>query len=195
MTPAETNLINVAKRYTLIATQVSQAYSAEQAKLNIELVLAPSRLSSSEGTQQSLESIERLSSLTETHKTAIEKIFLACAADFSQAIAALTESQQAEHRGGILKSVHGQLAAQSQFYENRSKWIRAAKNICTLLEAKRKTVTVEGDSILFAEESDQERFAAMMDTLEEAHTLEAAHTRQMLEQFSQTTALLGLSPQ
>ena len=195
MTPAEINLIEVAKRYTSVSIQISQAYEAEQAKLNLDEVLSYVHLSSSDGTQESLENIARLAALTDKHKAAVEKVFLACATELTQALAELPAAQGEAYREGLLKSLHGQLAAQSQFYENRGKWVEAAREVCNLLEDQRESARFVGESIVFAEDADNGHFESLMAAIEETHAIEAAHTKQMLDCFRQTKPLLGSNTQ
>jgi hypothetical protein len=195
MTQEETHLIEVAKRYTLISTQISQAYSTEQTKLDLDQVLALSRLSSSAGAHKSLEAIKKLAALTEAHKTAMEKVFLSCTNDLGKAIATLPDDQQADYRAGLLKSLYGQLAAQSKFYENRAKWIAAAREICDLVESRRTTSRFEDETIVFAEDADRARFEALLEVVDQTHSNEAVHTKQMLDRFAESAALLGFSVQ
>lgn len=193
MTPAEIHLVEVAKRYTTLSMQVAQAYETAQSKLNLGAVLSFGQLSSAAGTQQSREVVERLAALTDTHKGALEKIFLACATDLSQALQALPENQREAYRGGLMKTVHWHLAAQSQFYENRGRWIGAAREICDLVEAHRESSILDGESIVFREEADQERFAALLEVIEDVHRVEAEHMQQMLDRFNKSAAAPGTS--
>jgi hypothetical protein len=186
MTPAEIHLVEVAKRYTSISIQIAQAYEVAQSKLDLGAVLSASRLASSAGTQQSLEAVERLAALTDTHKAALEKVFQACATDLSKALLALSEAQREEYRGGLMKTVHWHLAAQSQFYENRGRWIAAAREICDLVEAHRDSTIFDGETIVFREDADQERFAALLETVEDVHRVEAEHMQQMVERLSKS---------
>ena len=195
MTPAEINLVEVANRYTTISIQVSRAYEAEQSKLNLDAVLSYVHLSSSDGTLESLEVIDRLAALTDAHKAAVEKVFVACATELTEALAELPEAQREEYREGLLKSLHGQLAAQSEFYENRGKWIEAAHEVCTLLESQRESARFVGETIVFAEDADNGRFETLMADIEEIHAVEAAHTKKILDCFKQAAALLGSSSQ
>jgi hypothetical protein len=194
MTPAETHLVEVARRYTTLSMQVAQAYEAAQSKLNLGAVLSFGQLSSAAGTQQSSEVVTRLAVLTDTHKAALEKIFLACAADLSKALQALPESLREAYRGGLMKTVHWHLAAQSQFYDNRGRWIGAAREICDLVEAHRESLVLDGESIVFREEADQERFTALLEVIEDVHRVEAEHMQQILERLSQS-AKPGMTPQ
>jgi hypothetical protein len=194
MTPAEINLNEIAKRYLLVSAQVSQAYSTEQAKLNLDLVLTPTRLSTAAGAQESLAAIAHLASVTAKHKTAVEKIFLACANDFTQALAEVPENKQAEYRLGILKSLHALLAAQNQFYANREKWIEAANEVCTLVDARRGSSSFEGEYISFAEDSDLSHFEKLMEVIEDVHRAELEHARQMPEYFAESAKFLGFNP-
>ena len=195
MTPAEINLIEVAKRYTSISIQVAQAYETAQAKLNLGAVLSPARLAFSAGTQQSLEAIDDLAALTETHKVALEKVFLACATDLSNALLELSESQREEYRTGLMKTVHWHLAAQSQFYANRGRWIEAAREICNLVEARRDNTIFDGESIVFREDADHDRFTSLFEVVEDTQRIEEEHMQQMLERFSSSAAALGMTPQ
>jgi hypothetical protein len=193
MNSTDTHLIEIAKRYMAICIQVSQAYKAEQSKLALDQVLSYDRLSTPVGTQESLAAVESLSVLTSAHKAAMEKIFLACTTDLSEALSALPESRQAEYRAGLLRSLHGQLASQSQFYENRGEWIEAARNICNLIESRRETARFEAEGVVFADSSDHERFESLLATVEETHTLELIHMKQTLDHFSESAALLGIN--
>jgi hypothetical protein len=195
MTTADTHLIEVAKRYATLSIQVSKAYDAEQSKLDLDATLSYDRLSSSAGTQESLGAIERLAVLTEKHKAAVEKVFLACATDLTQALSELPEEKRAEYRDGILKTLHGQLAAQSLFYESRGKWIEAARGICRLIEDQRETARFVGETVVFAEDAENGRFEELMDAVEDAHKVEMEHMKQLLERFSQSATFLGLHPQ
>jgi hypothetical protein len=195
MSPAETHLIDTAKRYTAICVQVSQAYTAEQAKLKLDQILTFGRLSSLAGTRVSLEALDQLSTLTSAHKAAMEKIFLSGTTDLTAAMADLPESLQARYREGILKSLHGHLAAQSQFYENRGKWINAARNLCKLVDTQRESARFEAETIVFEKETDQERFETLLGTVEEFHSKEVALMKQVLDRFNQSTSLLGLNSQ
>jgi hypothetical protein len=195
MTPAEINLVEVAKRYTAISIQVSKAYDAEQSKLNLDDVLSSDRLSSAEGTQESLAAIQQLATLTEKHKTAIEKVFLACATDLTQSLAALPENQRASYRDGLLKSLHGQLAAQSQFYQNRGRWIESAREICRLIESRREGAVFDGNSIVFREDADQEHFTALLERIESTDRIEEQHMQEMLVCFNNSAAVLGNTSQ
>lgn len=192
MTPTDSHLIEVAKRYVAIGVQISQAYNAEQAKLSLDKVLSYERLSSPEGTQESLVAIERLAALTDSHAAAMEKIFVSVTGDLSGALAALTERQQAEYRAGILKTLHGQLTAQSQFYANRKRWIEAAREICKLVETERENASFEREQIVFSEEADHVHFESLLESIEEIHTAEVIHMKQLLDRFSEAATLLGL---
>lgn len=195
MTPAEIKLLEIARRYTTVSSQVSRAYEAEQAQMNLDAVLSYAQLSSSDGTLESLERISTVAALTDAHKAAVEKIFLACTTELTQALSELPEAQRDEYREGILKSLHGQLAAQSQFYENRGKWIEAAREVCTLLEEQRESARFVGESIVFAEDAENGRFESLMAAVEEAHAIEAVHTKTILDCFKQSVALLAANTQ
>lgn len=195
MTPAEIKLIEIAKRYTNVSIQLSKAYEAETAKMHLDAVLSYAQLSSSDGTLESLEMIARLTALTDAHKAAVEKVLVACAAELTKTLAELPDAQREEYRNGLLKSLHGQLAAQSEFYENRGKWIEAARDVCKLLESQRESARFVGETIVFAEDSDNGRFESLMADIEEIHAIEVAHTRKMLDCFKQSAALLGTSSQ
>jgi hypothetical protein len=195
MTPAEINLIEVAKRYTAISIQVSKAYEAETAKMNLDAVLSYAQLSSSDGTLESIEVIDRLAALTDAHKAAVEKVFVACANELTKALAELPEAQGEEYRDGLLKSLHGQLAAQSEYYENRGKWIEAAREVCKLLESQREGARFVGETIVFEEDADNGRFESLMADIEEIHAVEAAHTKKILDCFKRSVALMGTNPQ
>lgn len=191
MTPAEINLLEIARRYTTLSSQVSRAYEAEQAQLNLDVVLSYAQLSSSDGTLESLERIATVAALTDAHKAAVEKIFLACTTELTKALSELPEPKREQYREGILKSLHGQLAAQSQFYENRSKWIEAAREVCTLLEAQRESARFVGETIVFDDDADNGRFESLMAAIEETHTIEAVHTKKIFDCYRQSLSLLS----
>ena len=195
MTPAETKLLEIARRYTTVSSQVSRAYEAEQAQMNLDVVLSYAQLSSSDGTLESLERISALAALTDAHKAAVEKIFLSCTTELTKALSELPEAEHGKYRDGILKSLHGQLAAQSQFYENRSKWIEAAREICTLLEDRRESARFVGETIVFEDDADNGRFESLMAAIEETHAIEAVHAKKILDCFRQSITLLSSNPQ
>lgn len=191
MLPPEVRFIEVAKRYAMVGMQATQAFNAEQAKLELGLVLSPNRLSSTQGTQTSIETLDYLTVLTAAHKAAFERILLSFAKESNEALSEIPEGLRIDYQNGVIASISRELAAQSQFYENRSRWIDAARRICTLVDSRRTTSTFSGDTIIFADDEDYELFESLEAVIEEVHQQETKIMHERLERVGRSLSVLG----
>lgn len=194
MHPAEIELIEVAKRMVTVSVQITLTYNTEQSKLQLDLVLSQSRLSSKAGTDQSLAALEHLDALTAAHKIAFEKFVLTSSSAMSKPLFELPEDRQQECRERFVATTNWLLSAQSAFYENRGRWINAAKEICHLVEACRATSQFCTEGIIFAKDQDFEIFQALLNVIEETHQLEVAYLSERLARLAKSASILGLRP-
>jgi hypothetical protein len=194
MHPAEIELIEVAKRLVTVSVQIARAYNTEQSKLKLDLVLSQSRLSSKAGTDQSLAALEHLGALTAAHKIVFEKFVLASSSAMSKPLFELPEDRQQEHRASFVATTNWLLSAQSAFYENRERWIKAAKDICILVEACRATSQFGAEGITFATDQDFEVFQSLLNVIEETHQQEVAYLSERLAKLAKSASVLGLKP-
>ena len=194
MHQAEVELAEVAKRLVAVSMQAAQAHNIEQSKLQLDLVLSQERLSSTKGTDESLKVLEQLKELTSAHKVAFEKIVLASSAAMSKPLSELPEDLRNEYRERLVATVNWHLSAQSDFYVNRERWITAAKDICSLIEARRSTCQFGEQGIVFADDQDFDAFEALLGVIEETHQLEIARLNERLSRIASSASVLGLRP-
>lgn len=187
-------LVEVAKRLVALSMQAAQAFNTEQAKLQLDLVLSQERLSSTKGTEESLKVLGRLQELTTAHKLAFEKIVLASSAAMSKPLSELPEDLRNECRKRLVATVNWHLAAQSDFYANRERWITAATDICNLIEARRATSQFGEQGIVFADDQDFDTFEALLGVIEEIHHLEVAGLNERLSRVASSASVLGFRP-
>lgn len=194
MHQAEAELIEVAKRLVAVSMQAAQAYNAAQAKLELDSVLSQERLSSTKGTDQSIAVLEQLEELTSAHKVAFEKIVLASSAAMSKPLSELPEDLRDEYRARLVATVNWHLSAQNEFYMNRQRWITAARDICSLIEARRTTSQFGEQGIVFAEDQDFDTFQDLLGVIEETHQLEVARMSERLSRIASSASILGFRP-
>lgn len=192
MHSAEAQFIEVAKRYAVVGMQVTQAFEAETAALRVDLILTQERLSTSAGTKASLAALEALAELTARHKTAFMQVVVASAAALRDVLSELPEQKQVEHGAGIVASVNWQLAAQGEFYDNRGRWIDAAKALCNLVEDRRPTARFLPEGVVFADEADYETFQSLLAVVDEVHHREVQLMTERVERIATSASILGL---
>ncbi len=188
---AQGHLILVLRHYANAAVQFSNVYNSEQAKLDLERVLTPERLKSSEGTATSLAVLGQLRALTDAHKTAHGQYIVAFARDTSAAIEQLPPPQRDAERSGTIVSLNRQLALQSDFYQNRERWIDTAEAICRLVDGVRETARFTEDEIIFDDDDDYDTFAALLATVDEIHHLEVAAMQERMACIQRAMAVLA----
>jgi hypothetical protein len=194
MHQAEADLIEVSKRVVAIAMQAAQAYNAEQSKLQLELVLSQDRLSSTNGTSESQQALERLRELTSAHKAAFEQFILASSSALTKPLSELPEDLRHQYRERLVSSVNWHLSAQSNFYLNRERWIAAATDICSLVEARRATSQFTEQGVVFAEDRDFDAFQGLLEVIEETHQAEVTQLRERLDRIATSASTLGFRP-
>lgn len=186
----ELRFIEVAKRHALVGMQAAKALNDEQDKLQLELVLSQERLSTPEGTAQSLATLAQLSEFMEVHKAAFEQVARSCIAELGGALAELPPPLQEEYRTGMLASIDWQLTAQRLLYRNRERWIAAAEEICRLIDACRDAVVFADDGMGFVDEEDLQRVETLFATIEEVHQFEVAQLHERSQRLTQSMAYL-----
>jgi uncharacterized protein YukE len=172
--------------------QVSKAYHQKQAELALDKVLMQDRLSTPDGTRESLAVLEALRELTVTHQQAYQKIMVAFAGEMARALEDLPEAIRDAERDRIVPMLEWQFTAQREFYENRARWIAAAEAVCRLVEQRRATLTFTDDGVLFQDDDDLDRFQALMTSLDEMHQHEVEQLAQRLERMKRSAAALGM---
>lgn len=193
MPELEAKLIEIGKRYTAIGIQVSNAYAAEQAKLQLDLVLSRERLSSEEGTIESLAAINRIAELTRVHKEAFQKILMASSSENAAVLAEFPEAEKNERLFNLAETLNWHLASQSAFYDAREQWIGAATEICNLIQSCRDTA-VFGEVVQFASDEEYDEFERQMARVEDAHQREVRLMNEKMERLSKSLAVLGIKP-
>lgn len=194
MHQAEAELAEVAKRLVTVSMQAAQAYNTEQSKLQLDLVLSQDRLSSTKGTDESLKVLEQLKELTSAHKVAFEQIVLASSAAMSKPLSELPEDLRDKYRARLVVTVNWHLSAQSEFYANRERWITAARDICSLVEARRTTCQFGEQGIAFVEDQDFDAFEALLGIIEATHQVEVARLNERLSRIASSASVLGFRP-
>jgi hypothetical protein len=194
MHQTEAELIEVAKRLVTVSMQAAQAYNAAQTKLELNLVLSQERLSSTKGTEHSITVLEQLEELTSAHKVAFETIVLASSAAMSKPLSELPEDLRDEYRARLVATVNWHLSAQNEFYTNRQRWITAARDICSLVEARRATSQFGEQGIVFAEDRDFDTFQVLLGVIEETHHLEVTRMGERLKRIANSASILGFRP-
>lgn len=192
-TELEGKLIEIGHRYAMISIQVSNAYAAEQAKLQLDLVLSRERLSSKEGTIESLSSISRIAELTRVHKEVFDKILMASSSENAAVFAELSEAERNERLSKLAEMLNWHLASQSAFYDAREQWIDAATKICNLVQSCRDTA-IFGETVQFANDEEFDEFEEQLARIEVAHQREVFIMNEKLERLSKSLAVLGVQP-
>jgi hypothetical protein len=193
MTEFEGKVMEIGRRYAMIGIQVSNAYAAEQAKLQLDLVLSRERLSSEEGTIESLSSISRIAELTRVHKGVFQKVLMASSSENAAILAELSEAEQNERLSKLAEMLNWHLASQSAFYEAREQWIDAATKICNLVQSCRDTA-IFGETVQFANDDEFDEFEQQMARIEDAHQKEVSLVDEKLDRLSKSLAVLGIQP-
>ena len=195
MHPTEVKLIEIGKRYALFALQIAKTYNDRQAELQLDLVLSQTRLETTEGTKASLDVLSHLDKLTNAHKAAFTKYVGSSAAEFALALAEMPADLQEKHRAGLLDSVNRQLEIQSEFYVNRKRWIKAAVDICNLIESNRATSTFSEGGVTFADPADHAQLEGLLAIVEETHRFEMELLEKRLACIAASASVFSLGPQ
>lgn len=193
MTEVESKLIEIGKRYAAIGIQVANAYAAEQSELQLDLLLSRERLSSREGTAESLSTINRLEELTKTHKEVFKKMLMASSAENAAVLAELSQAEQHERLLKLAEMLNWHLVSQSAFYEAREQWIDAAAKICNLVQSCRDTA-IFSETVQFAEDEALDEFEAQMARIENAHQIEVSLMNEKIDRLSKALAVVGIQP-
>ncbi len=193
MTESEAKLIEISKRYAAVGIQMANAYAAEQAKLQLELVLSRERLSSEAGTAESLAAIGRIAELTKAHKEVFQKIVAASSSENMAVLAELPEAEKNEQLSKFAEMLNWHLESQGAFYEVREQWIDAAARICNLIQSCRDTA-VFGEAVQFANDEEYDEFERQLARIEDAHHREASLLNEKMERLSKSLAVLGVKP-
>jgi hypothetical protein len=194
MHPSEAEFIEVAKRFLAVSIQPAQAYHQAQAALKLDTVLSQDRLCSTAGTRESLQALQQLAELTAAHKVMFQKVVLASSSALAQAISGMPEEKQIDYRSRVIASINWNLAAQSDFYTDRERWIQAATSLCQLVEARRASSHFGEKGIVFADDRDADTFDALLQVIEEVHQLEVERQNERLARIAQSAAVLGIRP-
>lgn len=192
MPTEQDTLLQIAQRYAQLGMQVAKAFHQKQAELELDEVLRQERLSTADGTEESLAVLEVLRELTQTHQQAYQKIMVAFAGEMARALEALPEAVRDAERDRIVPLLEWQFTAQREFYENRERWIAAAEAVCELIDDRRPTLTFTDDGVLFRDDEDLERFQGLMTTLDELHQREVEQVEQRVERMKRSAAVLGM---
>lgn len=192
MDAAETRIIHLAQQIAQLGAQGAKAYNDAQAELQLEWVLAPIRLSSVEGTRESLAALERLSELTAAHKEMFAKFTAAATAQLLAAIQELPTDRAQEYQASIASSINRNLEAQARFYGQRSEWTATATRICQLVDIHRPAIEFREGELLFSDDAVLEEFVGLVSRADELHQLEVAQSAERVARLSQSLAVLGL---
>lgn len=193
ITESEAKLIEIGKRYAAISIQVANAYSAEQAKLQLDQVLSRERLSSEEGTIESLTVIMHMADLTRAHKEFFEKIMLASSSENAAVLAELPDSEKNEQLSTFAETLNWHLASQNAFYTAREQWIDAAIKICNLVQSCRSTA-IFGEMVQFANDEEFDEFEKQLARVEEAHQQEVRLMNDKVARLSKSLSIFGIHP-
>lgn len=190
--PSELKIIEIARRYLLVALQANQAYQAQQNALELDLVLTQERLQTAEGTAMSLDVLARLVVLTQAHKAAFQAVVLASSSELAAATAELPKELRDQYNVKFLATTQWQLDAQSKFYANREHWITTAIDICTLIEARRATSTFGENGVDFHNDDDFDLFELLMARLNDAHLVEVEAYDVRMQRMRNSLTVLGM---
>lgn len=193
MTESEAKLIEIGKRYAAIGIQVANAYSAEQEKLRLDLVLSRERLCCEEGTAESMNAITQMAELTKAHKEFFEKMMVASSSENAAVIAELPDAEKNERLSHLAETLNWHLASQSAFYTAREQWIDAAIKICNLVQSCRGTA-IFGETVQFAKDEEFDEFERQLARVEEAHQQEVRLMNEKIDRLSSSLASLGIQP-
>jgi hypothetical protein len=191
MHPTEIHFLEVSKRLAMVGVQVAQAYNQEQAKLNLDAVLSPDRLSSEEGTTESIETLETLRELTQAHKDAYDQFMLTAMSELRAVLEAMPPDIQLEHKSHLASSVNWQLAAQAEFYANRATWIGAAEAICNLIQSRRATCVFTDAGVDFVDDVDLIQFSRLLEKIEETHQVEVSAFQERVSRLNKALSVIG----
>ena len=191
MTPNEGHLIQLAKQIGAIGLQAANAYNEAQARLNLELVITLARLETTDGTNDSLATLAKLTELNIAHKDAYATFMTAAVGQLATASAELPGSLADEYRDGIVNSVNWNLAAQAKFYTLREEWIEKAVAICHLVESRRSSISFGASTITFNDDADLASFQALVARVDEIHELEVCQAAERMARLSKSIATLG----
>lgn len=191
MDQSEAKLIEIGKSLATIGIQASNAYSAEQAKLHLDLVLTRERLCTESGTNESLAAIGQLAELTRTHKEFFEKLLLVSSAENTAVLAELSDAEKCKHLAKLVETLNWHLVSQSACYTAREEWIDAATKICNLVQSCRGTA-VFSETVQFANDEEFDEFERQMSRIEDAHQKEICLMNEKTDRLSKSLAILGI---
>lgn len=191
MEPAELRVVQIARQVSAVAMQASKAYNEAQASLDLSLVLTSQRLKTYEGTQSSIESLQRLSELTTAHEEMFKKLVALAVGQLTAAVGELPPERAAEYRDGMASALNRSLSAQGEFYRDRAEWIAAALGLCELVKTHRETITFAEDGLFFNEEDSRTAFRQLATTINRIHEREVANARERLGRLAESMAILN----
>lgn len=152
LTPQQ-QFLQVALQLQHSAVALAKTYTARQSALGLDQVMTVERLSSFEGIEASLATIDALEQLVAEHKAAIQQSLLAFTHQLTTAMTELNEDERKEAADGLMAAVQTQLAHQHRSLSARAEWIDAARTIFTLARRGRE-YEPDADGPVFADEAD-----------------------------------------
>jgi hypothetical protein len=114
--------------------QAAVTYNQAQATLDLENVVAGDRLTSRQGLAASRQTLAALAELTSRHKQMFSNFTTNATAQMLAAASELREERRAQVAEQLIDSLNWNLSLQSQFYEGREQWIKAASQALNLAE-------------------------------------------------------------
>jgi hypothetical protein len=152
------------------AMQAALAYNQAQAALDLENVLAAHRLTSQHGLAESRQTVAALAELTRQHK----QVFSNFTTNATAQMVAATGQLPAEGRDQLAEQLFGSLnwnlSMQSQFYEGREEWIKAAAEALSLAERHNGQLWIEDGGLVVNSDAlltELQALVAIMDNVRE----------------------------
>lgn len=191
MDSAEQQFNQLAYAIAGMAMQAAAAYNKAQTELALHEVLLPARFESSEGINQSRETIAALAVLTEQHKEMFATFSRNATAQVLAAAAELTFDRRSEVQGSLIESLNWNIAAQATLYEGRQTWITSASALLDLIETNEGLIDVEGGNLLFHSDDLLDQFNELVARLDAVHAAEVANLQERQVRISRSAAALA----
>ena len=186
-------LINFGRNSVAAAAQISNAFNQAQSALQLENILSQDRLSTIEGTTESLTTLRDLRELTNIHKEAYSKFILSTEKEIAKIMEEMPQDLSNEELVRHTESINWHLNFQQNFYQNRERWTDAAENICNLIMKCRENIEFTEDGIVFMDINDEDEFEKLLNIIEETHQIEVAAQQERLSRIMKSAAILGLT--
>jgi hypothetical protein len=150
---------------------LSQAYAARQNALELEEVITPERLTSMQGVQTSLATIDALEALVAEYRTLAQNWLVEASRQMAAVLEEQPEERRLEFSEGWMSSLQTQMQHQHQSQQARAEWIDAARTIFTMARRAREA-DPDAEGSWFLDEGDWDEFDRQCERIDAAAAVE-----------------------